>query len=165
MPTEQLIFLDTEFTSFESPGLISIGLAASSGEDFYAEVPFSASSVSPFVREVVIPLLEKDLQARCSFDELHLLIRNWLAVVKIGSEVTVCFDSRYDEHLFQEIFDGYPPPFVRFRNVYQHISEFLRYEFYIKNKVPEHHALHDAQAMRYAFRESMHFRRGVARVR
>ena len=65
MPADQLIFLDTEFTSFESPELISIGLAASSGEDFYAEVPFAVASASPFVCDVVIPLLDKDPHTCC----------------------------------------------------------------------------------------------------
>jgi len=36
---DQLIFIDTEFTNFSNPQLISIGLAASTGEEFYAEVP------------------------------------------------------------------------------------------------------------------------------
>lgn len=32
-----LVFLDTEFTNFEKPELISIGLAAIGAPDFYAE--------------------------------------------------------------------------------------------------------------------------------
>jgi hypothetical protein len=35
----------------------------------------------------------------------------------------------------------------------RHINELLRYEFHVKNSLPEHHALHDALALRYAFRE------------
>lgn len=156
MPPSHLIFLDTEFTSFESPKLISIGLAASTGEDFYAEVPFVTSSVSPFVHEVVIPLLNQDSGAYCQFDELHVRLRNWFTVVRTGVDVVLCFDSQYDESLFRSIFDEYPPPFLRFRNVDGNINELLRHEFHVKNMLPEHHALNDAMAMRYAFRESLH---------
>nr|WP_230029426.1 3'-5' exoribonuclease [Massilia sp. Bi118] len=156
MSSNHLIFLDTEFTSFESPELISLGLAASTGEDFYAEVPFSTTSVSPFVHEVVIPLLKQNSADYCKFDELHVRILNWLTVVRTGVEIVLCFDSQYDEILFRTIFDGYPPQFLRFRNVDRNINEFLRHEFHVKNMLPEHHALNDAMAMRYAFRESLH---------
>lgn len=155
-PTSHLIFLDTEFTSFESPKLISIGMAASTGENFYAEVPFTKTSASPFVHEVVIPLLHQDSAAYCQFDELHVRILNWLTIVRTGVEIVLCFDSHYDETLFRTIFDGYPPKIVRFRNVDDNINEFLRHEFHVKNMLPEHHALNDAMAMRYAFRERMY---------
>lgn len=154
MQPDQLIFLDTEFTGFESPNLISIGLAASTGEEFYAEVPFPKNSISPFVHDVVIPLLSSDLQTYCPFDELHVRLRNWLTVVRVGFEIVLCFDSQYDETLFRDIFSGFPPPFLRFRNVDANVNELLRHEFHIKNILPEHHALNDALAMRYAFRES-----------
>jgi hypothetical protein len=153
MLSSQLIFLDTEFTNFEAPKLISIGLAASTGEEFYAEVPFPSTSSSPFVREVVVPLLNNDSCAYCRIDELHSRLRNWFIVVRASVEVVLCFDSQYDESLFRSIFDGYPPQFLKFRNVDRHINEFLRHEFHVKNKLPEHHALNDAKAMRYAFRE------------
>ncbi len=152
-PSSYLIFVDTEFTSFESPKLISIGMAASSGETFYAEVPFATNSASPFVHEVVIPLLHQDSAAYCQFDELHVRILNWFTVVRTGIEVVLCYDSSYDETLFRTIFDGYPPQFIRFCNVDNNINEFLRHEFHVKNMLPEHHALNDAMAMRYAFRE------------
>ena len=39
--------------------LISIGIAADSGETFYAETPYQVSSCSTFVLETVVPLLGK----------------------------------------------------------------------------------------------------------
>lgn len=150
----QLIFLDTEFTSFHAPELISIGLAASTGEEFYAEVPFEVASCSSFVREVVIPLLGQDPLAPCSHDELHMRLWNWLKVVKSCAEVVVCFDSVHDEALFRRIFDESPPAFLQFRNIGdRNINELLRYEFHVKNSCPEHQALNDACAIRYAFRD------------
>lgn len=159
MPTNQLIFLDTEFTSFDSPALISIGLAATSGEEFYAEVaPLPEAPMSTFVRDVVIPLLDNNPQVRCPIDELHIRIRHWLVVVQNSPEITICFDSHYDEVLFKAIFDGHPPRHLRFRNVYRNIVELLRHDFHKKNSLPEHHALNDARGLRYAFRESVKYR-------
>lgn len=51
------IFIDTEFTDFIDIHLISMGLVSEGGEEFYAEVPYPDVACSPFVREVVIPLL------------------------------------------------------------------------------------------------------------
>lgn len=51
------IFIDTEFTDFIDPQLISMGLVAASGEEFYVEAPYFKPSCSTFVKEVVIPLL------------------------------------------------------------------------------------------------------------
>lgn len=34
------VFIDTEFTNFLNPHLISLGMASEYGEDFYAEVPY-----------------------------------------------------------------------------------------------------------------------------
>lgn len=65
-----LIFLDTEFTDFFDPVLISLGMAAETGEEFYAEVPYPEKGCSAFVREAVIPLLGRELHSACSRDEL-----------------------------------------------------------------------------------------------
>lgn len=72
MADTQMVFMDTEFTSFASPELVSIGLAASTSEEFYAEVPFPAAAASPFVHEVVMPLLGSDPQAYCPAGLLHV---------------------------------------------------------------------------------------------
>jgi len=39
------IFIDTEFTDFIDPQLISIGLVSEFGEEFYAEVPYELAGV------------------------------------------------------------------------------------------------------------------------
>lgn len=51
------VFLDTEFTDFFEPKLISLGLVAASGEECYVEVEFPISECSEFVRDVVILLM------------------------------------------------------------------------------------------------------------
>lgn len=42
------VFIDTEFTDLLDPQLISIGLVAESGEEFYAELPYEVRACSVF---------------------------------------------------------------------------------------------------------------------
>jgi hypothetical protein len=55
-----LVFIDTEFVSFEAPELLSIGAVASTGEKFYRELKDPARShlCSQFVKDNIIPLLD-----------------------------------------------------------------------------------------------------------
>lgn len=153
----QLIFLDTEFTSFTEPRLISLGLAATTGEEFYAEVPYEASDCSDFVKETVVPLLDKSHLR--SHDDLPRLLLDWLGSVKVNEIITICHDSTFDRTLFLRIFGGYLPAFIRLRPIgSRHFNEFLRDGFHEDNQLPKHHALHDAMAMRHAFREPQPFK-------
>lgn len=148
------IFIDTEFTDFIDCHLISLGMAAESGEDFYAEVPYPDKACSYFVREAVIPLLGKVPHAQCAFDELSLKILNWLDVVREKEEVVeICFDYQSDWDLFIDALDYQVPNWCFPRPVARNINELLLYAFYKKHGLPKHHALYDAQANRYAFRE------------
>lgn len=148
------IFIDTEFTDFIDPHLISIGMAAASGEEFYAEVPYPNNGCSAFVREAVIPLLGRLPNAACSVDELRIKIIGWLELVRNrDEEVEICFDYQTDWDLFCDAIDYRVPPWCRTRMVSRNINELLRYEFHQKNQLPEHHALYDAMANRHAFRE------------
>lgn len=148
------IFIDTEFTDFIEPHLISIGLAAEYGEEFYAEVPFPEETCSQFVRMTVIPLLGKVAHAACSNDELRGRLLTWLELVRpSGSDIEICFDYQTDWDLFAKALDFGIPPWCHPRLVAYGINELLRYEFHKRNNLQEHHALYDAQANRYAFRE------------
>jgi hypothetical protein len=148
-----LIFLDTEFTEFLDPKLISLGMVADSGEEFYAEVPFLPAACSAFVREAVIPLLNQHPHAYCQMEDLGTRITAWLDIVKrSGEDVEICFDYQTDWDLLVDALDNLPP-WCKPRSVGRNINELLRYAFYKKSGLPEHHALHDARAARYAFRE------------
>lgn len=150
----QLLFLDTEFTCFQDPQLISLGLVATSGEEFYAEVPYAVDACSEFVRDVVLPLLGSYPHAACPIDELRNRLLNWLSIVKAADEIHICFDSAYDEKLFLHALDLRIPSFVNLRMIgTRHVNELLRYRFHVANDLPEHHALNDARALCYAFRE------------
>jgi hypothetical protein len=148
------IFIDTEFTDFNDPQLISIGLVAESGEEFYAEVPYDLKRCSSFVCDVVIPLLDNSPESRISFDDLYMRISNWLRIIRPNNDpIEICFDYQTDWDLFARALDNRVPAWCQSRLVARNINELLRYNFHKKNQLPEHHALNDARANCYAFRE------------
>ncbi|WP_426342905.1 hypothetical protein ACN9MZ_14550 [Pseudoduganella sp. S-14] len=148
------MFLDTEFTDFLDPQLISLGLAADSGEEFYAELPFPDSACSAFVREAILPLLGAYPEAACSFDVFRREVIHWLESVRPPDDIVfVCVDYQTDWDLFVDALDYRLPDWCRFQHVGRNINELLRYEYHKSNGLPEHHALHDACANRYAYRE------------
>lgn len=150
------VFVDTEFTDFVAPKLISIGLAAESGEEFYAELPFSLHDCNEFVRETVVPMLGKSPHAACTMDELYSKIINWLKLVRRKDEdMVICFDYQTDWDLFREALANNVPSWCKPRLVADHINELLRWDYHEKSGFPEHHALYDALANRYAFREAI----------
>jgi hypothetical protein len=149
-----LIFLDTEFSDFATPALISMGLVADTEEEFYVEVPFAVHTCSEFVRETVLPLLNQYPHAFCPVPELRLRILQWLEIVKRhGEDVQICIDAEIDWRLFIHALDYRVPTWCQPRHVDHNISELLRYSFHQNTGLPEHHALYDARANRYAFRE------------
>ena len=148
------VFIDTEFTDFIDCHLISLGMVAESGEEFYAEVDYPESSCSPFVRQVVIPLLH--MHIKCNRDNLKQQIINWLKLVRRSNEeIKICFDYQTDFDLLLDAINGELPSFAKGENISRGISELLIYDFWKKNpSLHEHHALYDARANAHAFRET-----------
>ena len=75
-----LIFFDTEFTDLHVEArLISIGLIAEDGREFYAELSdtYQPHQCGDFSREFVLPLLDGGV-ARMPMHELTLRLGNWL---------------------------------------------------------------------------------------
>jgi len=123
-----LIFLDTEFTNFYSPSLISIGMAADSGEDFYAELPFTIDTCSPFVRNFVVPLLGKYENAFCPVPAISARVASWLSIVRRGNEpIEICVDHRIDWQLFTSALGHCLPRWCDVRMVGYEVQELLRY--------------------------------------
>lgn len=147
------VFLDTEFTDFFNPSLISFGLASEYGEDFYAEVPYPDHACSAFVREAVVPLLRQIPHSYYSRPNLHLEIIKWLEIVRRDKEdVYICVDYQTDWDLFCDALDYRVPPWCHYKLVSEEIVELMLYDFFKNSKLPEHHALYDAQANRHAYR-------------
>lgn len=147
------VFIDTEFTDFIDPHLISLGMAAEYGEDFYAETLYPGQLCSAFVREVVVPLLGRVPDALVSAEELRMKIIHWLQIVRRNNEdVFICFDYETDWDLFCNALEYRVPPWCHRKMIERDISELLYFHFFKKSGLPEHHALYDAQANRYAYR-------------
>lgn len=147
----QNIFIDTEFTGFENPQLISIGLIARDGEEFYAEVEYDLGTCSDFVKKYVIPLLSQN--EKWSLERLKVQLAKWIEVVREDGRVLLCYDSEYDRKMLESIFKGDFPNGVLFRNLgSNYVNKIKQYEYHVKTNQVEHHALHDARALKYAFR-------------
>ena len=125
-----------------------------SGEEFYAEAPYFEPVCSTFVKEVVIPLLGEPQGAARSKEELRERLFTWLGLVRPRNEtLEICFYFQTDWDLFANALGGSVPIWCQARLIGREINVLLRYDFHKCNQLPEHHALYDAQAMRYAFRE------------
>lgn len=164
------IFFDTEFTSLDSdaPGLISIGLVAEDGQEFYRELldTWDISDCSGFVRSVVLELL--DNQEYIKEADLAVELRDWLesfeGEVVLRSDC-VRLDWRFIDHLFT--FYGCWPKNLRRKAgmiYFRHPRHQERYndgldQYWRENIERQHHALVDARSLRYAWRYAI--RRGI----
>jgi hypothetical protein len=152
------VFVDTEFTDFFEPQLISIGMAAEYGEDFYAETDYPEKLCSPFVRANVLPLLGKLPHSFVSADDLRMQIIKWLEIVRRDHEdVFICVDYETDWELFCCALDDRVPAWIHLKMIDQDINQLLLYHFFKASGLPEHHALYDAQANRYAYRPRLKY--------
>jgi hypothetical protein len=167
------IFLDTEFTNFETPDLISIGLISENSKTFYRESSsYSHVNCSDFVMEKVVPLLsEKAIEQ----EQIKIELVQWLK--GFSEDIYICVDSSYDENLFNKIIGKVS--YVKIINLMELIGieiknnirlgkinindvENLVLElkdcfsnevanYFIENNKEEHHALNDAIANKKAF--------------
>lgn len=91
------VFIDTEFTDFLDPRLLSIGLVAETGEEFYAELPYDIKACSAFVKEAVLPLIAHAPHAEVAMEDLYGKITDWLRIVRPANEdVFICYDYQTD---------------------------------------------------------------------
>ena len=152
------IFIDTEFTDFFNCHLISLGIVSEYGEEFYCEVPYPDEACSTFVHEIVIPLLNQNPKEKCSKGDLKIRVLNWLRLVRPNSQtqIQVCYDYQTDWDLFIDVLGDEVPLYIRPYLINTEISDLLLYDFWKNNPdLHEHHALHDARANAYSFREPM----------
>jgi len=147
-----LIFIDTEFTDFKNPELISIGLVTDDGEhDFYAELPVNLAKCNDFVLTTVLPQLGKVAGAQCAIDKLDDRLRTWLSKFEDRAPVTICFDYSGDWHLLCRAMNYEIPEWIAMKNIYAYIDPLLYQTFFIDNQLTDHHALNDAKANRHAY--------------
>jgi len=156
--TPELVFMDTEFTDFDYPQLISIGLVSESGERFYAEMSngWSREGCSSFVAQTILPQLTAGdfLQERCYAGRR---LADWLA--GHAGPVRVVTDAPgYDWVLMLDLLAGMlpenlcPEPVTFFSDSFPELVPLLqeaRHKAFAD--LPAHHALNDAEALREAW--------------
>lgn len=146
-----LIFIDTEFTHFHQPELISIGLVTEDeSHEFYAELPVNTAKCSDFVIDIVLPQLSKDPNAQCTPAELNTRLLTWLEQFADQSP-RVCYDYDGDWNLFCSALDDNVPAWIDQWNIDRLINPIRVWEYLKVNGLKEHHALNDAKANRHAF--------------
>ena len=153
------VYLDTEFTQFTQPQLISIGLAAEDGREFYAvSKSFSLEQCSAFVRNVVLPIIEDWPIATLDRRELRASLRQWLN--ESAEPVEIVCDFVIDAELLLELIDGQTDFSLREFNVagvsvisgvaFAEIAESVDAYFTEPRQWLRHHSLEDARALRHA---------------
>ncbi len=150
-----LLFLDTEFSNYSNPDLISIGIARAGGGDFYAELTdYPRENCTDFVRVEIIPLLGKIPGAACASVELASCLRAWFDA--LPEPATVVYDFLTDWQLLQAAFAGDLPPNIGAHQLVDH--KIFKHSAYKLGEVltytadfPPHHALADAQALREGY--------------
>ena len=86
------VYLDTEFTKFPRPQLISLALVAELGQEFYGEsTDFVKVQCSDFVVENVLPLLQGG-EVAGSLDDLRVKLVDWLATLPSPAEIISDFE-------------------------------------------------------------------------
>lgn len=149
-----LIFIDTEFTNFKNPELISIGLVSNDWQhEFYAELPIDESKCSDFVIQTVLPLLGKKANAKCTPTELTERLACWLAQFS-DCDTQICYDSEDDWHLLCQALNGRLPAWLMGWNIQYYLNPMRLNDYFILYGLDRHHALNDAKANRYAFTSS-----------
>ena len=151
-----LIFFDTEFTELGiDPKLISIGLIAEDGREFYAELSdtWMEKDASEFARHAVVPFLENG-SARMSLHELTCRLRNWIDDFEVS--VTLVTDSLdWDWPWIIEVFSTlgtWPGNLAKYPVILRQDDDFASAtEAAFSGGLRRHHALDDAKANRLAW--------------
>ena len=155
-----LVFLDTEFTDFTRPDLISLALVSEDGREFYAErTDYYTTRCSDFVKETVLPLLGRVPGAACTQKESTDRVRDWLK--QLPEPATIIFDYEWDWRLLAVAMLGRPhskPPGDFAKQLYLDSSIISHPVFeqaldltYTQDW-PSRHALADARALMAGYR-------------
>lgn len=165
------VFFDTEFTKFrtmaDEPKLISIGLVAEDGREFYAELldTWDISDCSQFVISVVLELLDNKEFIKES--EVASKMKDWIEGLGADEVVLRCDSPSYDWNFVAELFHFYGWPANLRRKCgtvyFDNDRQVHRYQaglavFWKDNQARMHHSLVDARSMRFAWKYAI--RRG-----
>lgn len=160
------IFLDTEFTGFEHPELLSVGLAADTGEECYVEIVDEElhRRCNSFVQDHVLAQFGRFSGAQAP-DLASLARRVGDFLARFRSPLEVCYDYRLDKELLVRALETTPSTLrvagrLSWLNIdletsvpeaQDAIGASLAESAYALG-LHEHHALVDARALRAGFR-------------
>jgi hypothetical protein len=173
------LFIDVEFTDFMNRDLISIGLAADNGEEFYGEnLEYIKAWQSDWVGLHVVPLLQP---VKYGMSRRELSARLWCWMDELPADfLIVTVDYRGDGELLFDLFgEEWHPKMMEVQNCYVNMytaldaqcmsmggsdalyntkvaeckTKFDQYfdEYFFRTKEVQHHALSDAKANREAY--------------
>ena len=152
------VFLDTEFTDFSAPQLISCGLVAENGSEFYAELVdgWMQKQCSLFVINNILPRLDRLPSSTLTRDEAGSKLIDWL--VSLGSSVTMISDVPVDWFLISRLLGSHANAGRVIINqqllswpgsaMARHFEIILSHS--LSDEALRHHALVDARALRQA---------------
>ena len=172
------VFIDTEFTDFVCTDLISIGLAADNGQEFYGEnLDFLKPWANTWVQANIYPLLTPDTHGM-KRNELSARVWCWLDELPCTSVIiTIDYQTDYDllldllgeahhkiigvQNIFRNIFvsiDEQTAALGGTNDEYENRSQKARalfdlyqMDYFFRTKEIQHHALADAKANREAY--------------
>lgn len=168
-----LVFLDTEFTDFTRPDLISLALVAEDGREFYAErKDFRRQDCSDFVCEEVFPLLGRVADAACTRQQLTQRLRDWFE--QQPEPAKLVFDFEGDWLLLANAWlgpDHNAPPanvgdkiLLASHTITHPVFEGALNRVY-NEQLPPHHALADARGLMAGYRAWKAFMEPLRRIR
>ena len=168
----KLIYIDTEFTSFSKPELISMGAVTYTGESFYVEITnYNRHKESDFVKSVVLPLLNPNTYGKKK-SGASVSFYHWLS--ELGEAKFVC-DFSDDFSLICDLLNKEFPLNIELNWI--HVNDLLvsakkvqnngtisdrergiltrdyfeGIDFYLNQlHLHKHHALNDAMAMKFS---------------
>lgn len=162
-----MVFIDCEFTNFETTELLSIGLVADDGTELYGELTGEShlKGASSFVFDTVVPQFGLMPSSVSSQKELGQLVGAWL--IELGHpSIDIAYDYHTDFDLFQlalqcaglweRLKDVLRPTHIGYligQNDVEVVMERSWAASFVANGIDRHHALADARALRCGFIE------------
>ena len=146
------LFLDTEFTDFTNPQLISIGIVDERGREFYAERnDFPREACSNFVVQTVLPLLGQYPSSIVGNRlQIAYALYQWLEEYRECGAV-ICVDYQTDWDLFIQHLPQLPYDFITGLNIWGNLDLPLIESWWQETGYPRHMALYDARANRHGY--------------
>jgi len=143
-------FIDTEFTDFQAPEILSIAIVGESGVEFYGErTDYGESNCSEFVQVRVLPQFGRFDGRAMTRIRLSNELRDWVARIPATSKPVLCYDQTVDLDMLKCLLNGPLPDGWTVEDIRGQLDTGRR-AAYFKRYGGEHHALHDARANAYA---------------